>query len=704
MPVSEDKSEKLVFGDFTLDLRRRALFRGAERIRLTAKPLDVLSFLAQNSGTTVSKQELMDAVWKDTFVSEDNLTQAILKIRRVLGDEKESPQYIQTIPRTGYRFVCPVTPPDATPDMVRSEAIAHPFPTRPLFSHWRYVTGFMLALLGGVLIWWTWHSGREQDNGTEGAEYTSFSPRRIPLPINSATKPTFAPDGSHFLFVGYRRERPGIGDLYIASLADQEVKQITDGADPRGDHPVFTPEGTEVVFSRWRNGDDGTRWPDLWIGPANGGNLRILVGQASGAGYSPDGRWLAYTKHLPGGKALWISPRTDLDQHREISPLGFNPRWSPDGRWIAFTTSNPEGGLGEVWITSMDLSTRKRLTASPSQMYGISWTSDGASVIFSSIQSGEFHLTRIPIDGGPAAVLTTGVGSCLSPSVSSNGRVLLFSHVDPSRNLYYAKSAEGDAAIEITRGQYHDWPVLSPDGNWVASSVQTPGFDNMLYITDTSSGTLRKVSDKPASCPAWLDAEKVAYLSEISTAGMEVRVADVSGGANRTLCRFSDHATSLAIHPSGRQIAVVLNAVTGRQSIVIRSLVDGRDTVLAEGGEYEHLRWIPGENSISWSGPLKSAGAQSDGIWIAEVGGAGPKRLVPDGNSPVWSEDGNNVYYSRMGDYSGLWRFNRQRKDSVRIRTWTETDLFDVCGGRLIFARVSSDTHVFSTPLNARSK
>ena len=97
------------FGSFTLDLTRRLLWNNGQRIHLTARPLETLIVLVSRPGETVSKQELMDAVWKNTAVTEDVLVQAIGEIRRALGERTGEDRFVQTVPRQGYRFVMPVT-------------------------------------------------------------------------------------------------------------------------------------------------------------------------------------------------------------------------------------------------------------------------------------------------------------------------------------------------------------------------------------------------------------------------------------------------------------------------------------------------------------------------------------------------------------------------------------------------------------------
>src|SRR6185295_9704435 len=107
----------LQFGAFTLDLQSHGLYREGQRIHLTSKPFETLVVLVEHHGKTVAKQTLLDAVWKDAFVTEDSLVKAVREIRRALDDEKASPRFIQTVPGEGYRFIAVVTPvkPDIEP-------------------------------------------------------------------------------------------------------------------------------------------------------------------------------------------------------------------------------------------------------------------------------------------------------------------------------------------------------------------------------------------------------------------------------------------------------------------------------------------------------------------------------------------------------------------------------------------------------------
>jgi DNA-binding winged helix-turn-helix (wHTH) protein len=87
------------FGQFVLDSRKRTLSRADSPVSLTPKAFDVLLFLAQNPNRLVTKEELLPAVWGDTFVEEGNLTQYISHLRKALEDNSEDTRLIVTIAR-----------------------------------------------------------------------------------------------------------------------------------------------------------------------------------------------------------------------------------------------------------------------------------------------------------------------------------------------------------------------------------------------------------------------------------------------------------------------------------------------------------------------------------------------------------------------------------------------------------------------------
>jgi DNA-binding winged helix-turn-helix (wHTH) protein len=97
-----------LFDGFRVDAASGILFKENREVPLTPKVFDTLLVLLENSSHVLTKKELMEQVWPDSFVEENNLAQNISILRKALGEGKEGEQYIQTVPKRGYRFVADV--------------------------------------------------------------------------------------------------------------------------------------------------------------------------------------------------------------------------------------------------------------------------------------------------------------------------------------------------------------------------------------------------------------------------------------------------------------------------------------------------------------------------------------------------------------------------------------------------------------------
>src|SRR5258705_12659761 len=97
------------FGPFTFDRANGLLRQGARELPLPPRVLGVLDLLVSRAGEIVPKQEIIDGVWKEAFVTDTSLAEAISVLRQALGDNPQAPNYVQTVHRRGYRFVAPVT-------------------------------------------------------------------------------------------------------------------------------------------------------------------------------------------------------------------------------------------------------------------------------------------------------------------------------------------------------------------------------------------------------------------------------------------------------------------------------------------------------------------------------------------------------------------------------------------------------------------
>lgn len=105
------EERQIRFGVFRLDPANARLWRGSEALRVSPKALAVLLYLVEHAGRLVSKEELFQAVWSGVVVGEAALTIGIGELRKVLGERAKAPQYIETVPKRGYRWIAPLTTP-----------------------------------------------------------------------------------------------------------------------------------------------------------------------------------------------------------------------------------------------------------------------------------------------------------------------------------------------------------------------------------------------------------------------------------------------------------------------------------------------------------------------------------------------------------------------------------------------------------------
>ena len=109
MPALRARAPEVTFGPFDFDPNRRLLRKQGTEVPLPPRVLAVLELLLTRAGDVVSRQEIIDSVWKEAFVTDTSLAEAVSFLRQALGDDPQSPTYIQTVHRRGYRFLSPVS-------------------------------------------------------------------------------------------------------------------------------------------------------------------------------------------------------------------------------------------------------------------------------------------------------------------------------------------------------------------------------------------------------------------------------------------------------------------------------------------------------------------------------------------------------------------------------------------------------------------
>src|SRR5215471_618725 len=155
MPAPASSTDRVQFGVFELDLQRAELRKQGVRVKLQEQPLKILQILLENPGQIVTREQLRRRIWPaNTFVEFDQgLYSAMARLRDALGDSSDSPRFIETVARRGYRFIAPVI--SVSPMAPASEGASKPgtrIESGKALTTRRLVASLLAGLVGGALL------------------------------------------------------------------------------------------------------------------------------------------------------------------------------------------------------------------------------------------------------------------------------------------------------------------------------------------------------------------------------------------------------------------------------------------------------------------------------------------------------------------------------------------------------------------------
>ncbi|MGD8374886.1 MAG: winged helix-turn-helix domain-containing protein [Acidobacteriota bacterium] len=634
------------FGEFVLDLRGRTLHRDGREIEIGARAYGVLELLVDHAGSVVSRTELLDGVWGDVAVTDDSLARAISDLRTALGDDASHPRFIRTVHRKGYVMVAPVAREEAPTEAATERRIRR--------GHL-----FLLAavvLLAAVSVWGLRQRAGDPDRGggTAGPDFATWNLRALgPAPfISTAIKPAFA-RSSNLLSVVAPDPRSGAHSIFLLRPDGGEPLQLTRGIEVRGPSPEFTPDDSHLIFTRYRSDLSGMH-PDVWLAPVPAGEPTLLVEHASAASFRPDGKVLAYAAVTSAGTSVRV--RHEDGREVTVAERGFWPRWSPDGGWIAYTTSDPEGGDGAVHLVRPDGSGHRDLTGDAGQIYGLCWTPDGERVIFASEQAGPSALWSVDVDTGVQTAVTWGPGISSAPTMSADGRQLVFDFDRREWFLYLATEPDGSMR-EVLREPGVMAAALAPDGGRIALALGAEGQSAAVAVVDVETGRHRTLSGMSASNLAWTADGGYLLVAAAAPDGVSSWIwrLPVGGALPVPVLKGNVYWDDPAASPAGSALAAVRRGARGDE-LVLRDLERQTERLLATKTSIVAPRWSPDGRQVAWSGAWRPDDLDSGGIWVCPAEGGSPRRLAVDGAWPVWEGDGEHLLFVRFLENEGVWR------------------------------------------------
>jgi DNA-binding winged helix-turn-helix (wHTH) protein/Tol biopolymer transport system component len=493
--MSSPDSDLYEFGPYRLDVRRRAVSRGEQVVPLAPKTFELLLLMLRNPGRALSKQELMTALWPDTFVEEANLSFQISTLRKALGEY--GARWIETVPKHGYRFAGDVNP---TLTAAADSSLHRAVPSDPAVPPVRSTRNMWIAGMAAVLLGVTSYVALGPHRTARGKARAATA---LPLTAYQGFEnaPTLSPDGSQVAF-SWNGSTQDNFDIYVKLAGPGEPHRLT--SDPaRDDYPAWSPDGQRIAFQR----STSEITADLFVVPALGGAERklamISVRRQRGIprrvigntlGWTPDGKWIAFG----GGRSdddprgIWLIGVDQPEARRLTRTTGddlgdWGPTVSPDGRHVAFIRDRTISGSA-VYVLPLTSDFRPagapaRVTRESALVQGLAWVPDSQSLVFSRAgHLGLSHLYRIPLaagNDGESETLPFGE-QATSVAISRTGRLVYSAQFSDSNIWSIPLTGQAASPTQVAASTFDEHtPAYSLDGTRLAFASTRTGTEEI---------------------------------------------------------------------------------------------------------------------------------------------------------------------------------------------------------------------------------
>lgn len=479
-------SQRVRVGDSIVDVAAREITpasAGADGTphRISLKAIDLLVVLIGHAGKVVSRETLLETVWPDTLPGDDVVTQAVAQLRKAFGSDEP---YIETIAKHGYRLLAPVQWLDLPETVEQASALQAPAAATPARAQTRpalRIIGTVAALAAlGLALWLAIGADRERAQRVAGGADNAGPPfLKITSAPGAEFAPSLSPDGSQVVYSAYVDEDgKGRTLLMLQTTAPVEPRALTHPVTGEQDlMPAWSPDGRQIAFYRVRRGAGASC--QLMLMASAGGEPHPVGGCESDRlrkfGWHPDGKQLVFgasNAGQPGVNAIELfdlagGTSRKLDYTHAASDLDLAPAYSPDGRWIAFQRNVSRGDL---WLVPAAGGQPERLTRIESNLYGLAWSPDGKSIVFSAYRGQEPSLLRLDVQS--RRITELGIGNARFPSVALKDASVAFVIEETPTSLYRVRiPAQGEAVgapeTVFPSSGSELLPSVSPDGRQI---------------------------------------------------------------------------------------------------------------------------------------------------------------------------------------------------------------------------------------------
>lgn len=623
---------KFRFEDFELDCAKRVLKRNGQPVALKSKTFDLLQHLVENHGKLITKTELMEHVWPDQFVEENNLTVQISALRKVFGDG-----FIKTVSGKGYKFIADVWVDQGHNELVieqhsvsritiEEHRPANHLPNVAALPWIKLTAVASIIVFLGLGVFGFVYLQKQAYVPVENYKLSKLTS------TGDITSATITPDGSYAVFA--RKELAG-ESLWLRKLTSGTPQQIAAPKPIRYIGLAVTQDNRSIfatVFS-----------PDLpdtqiWNMPLLGGEPRVVGDATAGTAvsFSPDGSRMTYTEsHSSMRETQLLVSNIDgtaekvlshgIDGQRSFPIFNSNPAaWSPDGRLIAAAVElsgegvkygiilvDPESGtekyatdrrwdvidhltwldpdtlafigytidpwVGQIWTVSRSSGDVRQLT---NDLSSYSWLSYAGGKLLTVQRNSSYHIAINDLDVNAGTTLRRDVRNESTEinqvAFAPDGSILFGSSASGSREIWKMRPEGGDAQQLTSSANITFGLTISPTDGTIVFGASENG-RHLLKAADADGRNIRLLTNGPEDVnPVFSrDGRSVIYQQGLNNKTITLGSIGLDTGKSVQLTRSS--AIKPALSPDGTKLAYYFmdQTVDSLWKIGIASAEDG---------------------------------------------------------------------------------------------------------------------------------